>query len=66
MNVQLIDKFIRSLKLGKAFGPDEFSAELLFHAHPSLVIHICFLFRTMIMHGFVPDKFGADLIVPPG
>ena len=34
------------------------------HAHPSLVIHICFLFRSVVMHGFVPDKFGAGLIVP--
>ena len=64
LNVELIDKCIRSLKLGKACGPDELSAENLVHAHPSLVIHICFLFRAMIMHGFVPDKFGADLIVP--
>ena len=36
----------------------------LVHAHPSLVIHICFLFRSMILHGFVPDKFGVGLIVP--
>ena len=44
-------------------APDELSAEHLVHAHPSLVIQICFLFRSMIMHGFVPDKFGAGLIV---
>ena len=64
VNVELIDKFIRSLKLGKACGPDELSAEHLVHAHPSLVINTCFLFRFMVMHGFVPDKFGAGLIVP--
>ena len=64
VNVELIDKSIRSLKLGKACGPDELSAEHLVHAHPSLVIHICFLFRSMILHGFVPDKFGVGLIVP--
>ena len=64
VNVELIDKCIRSLKLGKACGPDELSAEHLVHAHPSLVIHICFLFRSVILHGFVPDNFGVGLIVP--
>ena len=52
------------IKLGKACGPDVRSAEHLVHAHPSLVIHICFLFRSKILHGFVPDKFGVGLIVP--
>ena len=47
------------IKVRKAFGPDELSAEHLVHAHPSLVIHLCVLFRAMIMLGFVPDKFGA-------
>ena len=64
MNVELIDKCSRSLKLGKACGPDELSAEHLVHAHPSLIIHICFLFCSMILHEFVPDKFGVGLIVP--
>ena len=64
VNVELIDKCIRSLKLGKACGPDELSAEHLVHAHPSLVIHIYFLFRFMISHGFVPDMFAIGLIVP--
>ena len=64
MNAELIDKCIRSLKLEKACGPDELSAEHLVQAHPSLVIHICFLFRSKILHGFVPDKFGVGIIVP--
>ena len=63
VNVELIDKCIRSLKLDEAYGPDELSAEQLVHAHPSLVIHLCFLFRSMVMHGFVSDKFDAGLIV---
>ena len=64
VNVELIDKCIRSLKLGKACDPDDLSAEHMVHAHPSLVIHICFLFRAMFLHRFIPDKFGAGLIVP--
>ena len=44
VSVELIDKCIRKLKLGKASGPDELSAEHLVHAHPSLVIHLCLPF----------------------
>ena len=62
----MIDKCIRSLKLEKACGLDELSVEHLVYAHPSLVIHICFLFCAIyiyIMHGFAPDKFGTGPIV---
>ena len=36
----------------------------LVHAHPALVMHMCDLFRSMILHGFVPDDFGCGLMVP--
>ena len=64
VNVELIDKCIRKLKLSKASGPDELSAEHLVHAHPSLVIHLCQLFRFMILHSFVPNNFGLGLVIP--
>ena len=35
VNVELIDKCFRKLKLGKASGPDALSAEHLIHAHSS-------------------------------
>ena len=63
-NVELIDKCIRKLKLGKASGPDELSADHLVHAHPSLVVHLCLLFRSMILHDFVQNNFGLGLVMP--
>jgi hypothetical protein len=63
-SVELIDSCIRKLKVGKAAGPDELSAEHLLNAHPSIVSHLCVLFRDMAMHCTVPDNFGAGIIVP--
>jgi len=64
ISVEQIDRGIRNLKLGKANGPDELSAEHLLHAHPSLVIHLCLLFRGIAVHGYVPDAFGDGIIIP--
>jgi len=36
VNVELIDKCLRGLKLGKASGPDGLCAESLLNAHPKL------------------------------
>ena len=47
INIELIDKCLRKLKLGKACGPDDLSTEHLVHAHPSLVLYLCVLFRCM-------------------
>jgi hypothetical protein len=38
INVELVDKCIRQLKLGKACGPDELSVEHLVNAHPMQVM----------------------------
>ena len=64
VNVELIDKCIRKLKLDTASRSDELSAEHLVHAHPSLLIHFCLLFRSLILHGFVPNNFGLGLVIP--
>ena len=59
-----MDKCIQKFKLGKANGPDGLSAEHLVHAHPALVMHMCALLRSMILHGFVPDDFGCGFMAP--
>jgi hypothetical protein len=33
-------------------------------AHPALFIHLKLLFYVRFSHGFVPDKFGDDVIIP--
>ena len=64
ITVQLIDRCIRKLKLGKANGPDGLSAENLVNAHPLLIVNLSLLFRTMACHGYVPHNFGQGTIVP--
>lgn len=64
LSVELVDRCIRKLHLGKACGPDGLSAEHLIHAHPILVIHLCAIFRYMVLHQCVPDEFGRGVIIP--
>jgi len=52
------------LKLGKASGPDSLGAESLLNAHPELVTLLCALFRSMLLHKYVPIDFGQGIIVP--
>ena len=51
-------------QLGKASGHDDICAEHIVNAHPSIVMHLCLLFRSMAVHGFVPDDFGKGIIIP--
>jgi len=64
INVESVNKSIRSLKRGKACGPDNISAEHLLYAHPSLVMHLKLLFHLMVVHSFVPHGFGKGYIIP--
>ena len=64
ITVELVDKCMRKLKLGKAGGPDGLSAEHLINAHPALIINMCLLFRGIATHGYVPKDFGSGIIVP--
>jgi exonuclease III len=64
VNVELIDKCIRGLKLGKASGPDGLCTESLVNAHPKLVVLLSALFRSIILHNYVPVEFGQGIIVP--
>ena len=35
-----------------------------FHAHPAVALHLCALFRSIILHGYVPNDFGSGIIIP--
>jgi len=52
--VELIDKCSRGLKFGKSSGPDGLCAESLLNAHPKVVTLTCALFRSMLLHNYVP------------
>jgi len=64
VSVELIDKCIRDMKKGKACGPDDLSAEHLLYAHPYVVVHLNILFKAILLHGSIPDNFGAGVSVP--
>ena len=63
-SIEVIDKSVKSLKIGKAQGTDSLSAEHLLHSHPIIYLHCCNLFKSHVIHGFVPDNFGNGLIIP--
>jgi hypothetical protein len=64
ISVELVDSCIAKLKLGKACGPDDLSAEHLEHGHPSLIAHLCCLFKLKLAHRYVPNGFGKGTIIP--
>jgi len=34
------------------------------YVHPIIITHLTNLFNMILMHGFVPDKFGLGVAVP--
>ena len=48
LDVQLVDSFVRQLKLVKAHGIDNLTAEHLIHSHPALISILVKLFNIMI------------------
>ena len=64
-DVENVELAINSnLKLDKAAGIDNIMAENILIAHPAIITHLKNLFNLMIIHGYVPDKFGSAIIVP--
>jgi len=64
INVELVDKMIRELKRGKAAGLDGLMAEHLDFYHPIVCVLLSLLFRFIVVYRFVPDDFGAKLVIP--
>jgi hypothetical protein len=63
ITVELINKCLDNLKLGKACGPDDLGPEHLLYAHPLLVVCLKLLVISIFTHGYVPDKFGFGVSV---
>jgi len=62
ITVELADKCIQRLHVGKASRPDNLSSEHVKYAHPLVVLQLCNLLRTMVIHCLVPDDFGNGLL----
>jgi len=45
------------LLIGKAAGRDDLSAENIHYAHPILIIQLKQLFKSILIHGFVPNNY---------
>jgi len=65
ISVEDVDCAVRNqLKLRKAAGYDNITAEHIIFAHPRLLLLLCDLFNLMLAHGYVPVSFGKGLLVP--
>jgi exonuclease III len=62
--VELVDRCIRRMKLGKAAGIDKIETEHLLYAHPRLCTLLSLLFNCMMTHGRVPRAFGMGVMIP--
>jgi len=60
INVELVDRAIRDLKLGRAAGPDGICAEHLVYCHPSVCVLLSLLFRLMFMTDVTPAILSRD------
>ena len=52
INVESVDRCMQNLKQDNALGPDGLNAEHVRNAHPAVEVHICALFRSIILHGY--------------
>jgi len=55
---------LQKLKLGRAAGNDNLTAEHLLYASPAVVTHLTALFRCVSKHGIVPDSWGSGIVIP--
>jgi len=64
ISVELVDRCLYAMKLGKAAGIDNIQTEHLRYAHPRLSVLLSVLFNCMMIHGRVPSMFGIGVVVP--
>jgi hypothetical protein len=64
LSVELLERCLNRLHKGKASGPDELTVEHIAYAHPSLIVQLKLLFSCIFSHAYVPEDFGAGIIVP--
>jgi len=63
-DVELVNSNIAQLKLGKAAGLDNITAEHLQHSHPVVRILLAKLFNLMFASSYVLQSYGYSYIVP--
>jgi len=64
IDIELIDRCIRSMKVRRAAGFDGIEVEHLLYSHQILVVLLQKLFSAILSHGYVPSIFCRDVIIP--
>ena len=59
-----IEHSLNMLKNGRSPGFDDLNKEHFTFCHPSIYVHLRFLFNMIYTHGFVPDDFGKGITIP--
>ena len=59
-----VEKILNKLKISKACGLDNITKEFVMYSRPAIVVHLKLLFNITVHHGFVPDSFGNEVIIP--
>ena len=63
VNVEIVDRCTRALKLRKASGVESIDTEHVVYAHPRLCVILSMLFNSMLIHGTVPLSFCVGIVV---
>ena len=63
IDIETVDRLVKSCKTGKAAGLDGLTAEHLQFAHPICTLILCKLFDLMLKCSYVPNAFGFGLLV---
>ena len=64
IDIETVDRLVKSSKTGKAAGLDGLTAEHLQFAHPICILILCKLFNLMLKFSYVPNAFGIGVLVP--
>jgi hypothetical protein len=64
IDVEIVDRCIRKMKLGRAAGWDEIDVEHLLYAHPILVTLLSTMFNAIVSSGYVPQLLCRGIIIP--
>ena len=64
MSVEDIEKACDSLSVSKCLDYNDLTIRHFHYAHPSVFILLKEVYNSMLVHGFVPESFGNNVIIP--
>ena len=64
LSVEDIEKTCHSLSISNCLDYNDLTIRHCHYAHPSVFIWLKELYNSMLVHGFVPESFGNNVIIP--